>query len=207
MYYYSKLRTVRSWPDQAVWGRDLYRQEAFMYKKPESLEEKLVKATKLEIARLSRKMAEDPELRWMLSTPMRDIPQYQYLYNDPAYDQHPLFDAIRLFDYEHRPNFYFSKIGNEFTGFLVYEDNGRVIDRIKMASFKNDRKQTNPVLAKDLIEFVLDKASQRDSIEWRVDPANKKAIQQYDAVLTKKELNWKSYKDGKMIKYVVKGYK
>jgi hypothetical protein len=170
------------------------------------LEEKLVRATKLEIARLSQRMTQDPELNRMLTTPMRNIPQYQYLYNDPAYDQHPLFDAIRLFDIERRPNFYFSKIGNEFTGFIVYEDNGRVIDRIKMASFKDDRKQTNPVLAKDLIEFVLEMAPQRQFIEWYVDPANKKAIQQYNAVLTRKGLSWKSVKDGKMIKYIVQGF-
>jgi hypothetical protein len=63
------------------------------------------------------------------------------------------------------------------------------------------------VLAKDLIEFVLDKASQRERIEWHVDPKNKKAIQQYDALLTRKGLNWKSLKDGQMIKYVVQGFK
>ena len=100
------------------------------------LEEKLVKATKVEIARLSQKMARDPELNRMLATPMRNIPQYRYLYNDPVFDQHSLLDALRLFDFERRPNFYFSKIGNEFTGFIVYEDNGKVINRIKMASTK-----------------------------------------------------------------------
>jgi hypothetical protein len=179
----------------------------FMRKVVKILEEKLVKATKLEIARLSQKMVEDPELNRMLSTPMRNIPQYQYLYNDPAFDQHPLFDAIRLFDIEHRANFYFSKIGNEFTGFVVYEDNGKIISGIKMASFKDDRKQTNPILAKDLIEFVLDMAPSRDIIEWYVNPENKKAIQQYDALLDRKKLNWKSRKDGKMIKYTVQGFK
>jgi hypothetical protein len=178
-----------------------------MRKKVEILEEKLVKATKSEIARLSQKMVEDPELNRMLSTPMRNIPQYQYLYNDPAFDQHPLFDAIRLFDMEHRANFYFSKISNEFTGFIVYEDDGKNISGIKMASFKDDRKQTNPILAKDLIEFVLEMSPQRQFIEWYVDPANKRAIQQYDALLNRKEMNWKSYKNGKMIKYVVQGFK
>jgi hypothetical protein len=178
-----------------------------MRKKIEVLEEKLVRATKTEISRLSQQINKDPELRRMLTTPMEEIPQYRYLYTLPGFGQHPLFDAIRLFDYEHRANFYCSKIGNEFTGFLVYEDNGRTITSIKMASFKDDRKQTNPVLAKDLIEFVLDMVSQRDSIEWHVEPENKKAIQQYDTLLNRKELNWKSVKDGKMIKYFVHGYK
>jgi hypothetical protein len=171
------------------------------------LEEKLVRANKIEIGRLSQKMAKDPELHKMLATPMNDIPQYRYLYTFPEFGQHPLFDALRLYDMEHRPNFYFSKIGNEFTGFIVYEDNGRIIDRIKMASFKDDSKQTNPILAKDLIEFILDMAPTRNSIEWHVEPENKKAIQQYNALLNRKKLNWKSVKDGKMIKYIVQGLK
>jgi hypothetical protein len=181
-----------------------------MYKRPEPLEEKLVQATRIEMNRLSQQINKDPELKRMLASPMKEIPQYHYLWSSESefLGDFSLFDAIKIMlDYEHHRNIFLSKIGNEFTGLVVYTDNGRVIDKIKIASFKNDRKQTNPVLAKDLIEFVLDMASQRDSIEWRVDPDNKKAIQQYDAVLTKKGLNWKSYKDGKMIKYVVKGYK
>jgi hypothetical protein len=152
-------------------------------------------------------MAEDPELKRMLTTPMKDIPQYKYLYNMPEFGQHCLFDALQLFDYEHRQNFYFSKIGYKFTGFIVYEDTGRFISGVKMASFKDDSKQTNPVLAKDLIEFVLDIAPQRQAIEWYVDSKNTNAIRQYNAVLGRKELNWKSAKDGKMIKYTVQGSK
>jgi ribosomal protein S18 acetylase RimI-like enzyme len=188
----------------------LYRLEAFMRKKMEILEEKLERVTKVEISRLNQQILTDTELKRMLVTPMEDIPQYRYLYSSEmwAYGKHSLFDTIKyLFEYERRPNIYFSKIGNKFTGFIVYEDNGRIIDRIKMASFKDDRKQTNPILAKDLIEFVLEMASQRQFIEWYVDPANKKAIQQYDALLNRKNLNWKSVKDGKMIKYVVQGFK
>jgi hypothetical protein len=176
----------------------------------EILEEKLVKANKMEISRLSQQVNKDPELHRMLTTPMQNIPQYYYLYSSESYylGYHNLFDILRfLFEIEHRQNLYFSKIGNEFTGFIVYEDNGRIIDKIKMASFKDDRKQTNPILAKDLIEFILDRASQRDSIEWHVDPENKKAIQQYDTLLNRKNLNWKSVKDGKMIKYVIQGFK
>jgi hypothetical protein len=178
-----------------------------MRKVVEILEEKLVRATKSEIARLSHKMIEEPELNRMLSTPMEDIPQYRFLYTYPSFAQHCLFDALRLFDAEHRTNFYFSKIGNEFTGFIVYEDSGKVISGIKIASFKDDSKQTNPILAKDLIEFILDLAPLRQSIEWYVDPANKKAIQQYNALLNRKNLNWKNCTDGKMIKYVVQGFK
>jgi ribosomal protein S18 acetylase RimI-like enzyme len=181
-----------------------------MQKMMKPLEEKLERVTKIEMGRLSQQIFEDPELRRMLTTPMEEIPQYQYLYSSEmwGYGKHNLFDTIKyLFEYESRPNIYFSKIGNKFTGFIVYEDNGRVIDRIKMASFKDDRRQTNPALAKDLIEFVLDMASQRESIEWTVDPENQKAIRQYNAVLARKNLNWKSVKDGKMIKYVVQGYK
>jgi hypothetical protein len=181
-----------------------------MRKKIEILEEKLVRADKIEIGRLSRQISKDPELRRMLTSPMETIPQYRYLYSSGLrhLGQHSLFDAIRfMLEYEHRPNFYFSKIGNEFTGFVVYTDNGTFINDIKMASFKDDRKQTNPMFAKDLIEFVLEMATQRSSIEWFVDPENTKAIHQYNALLDRKGLNWKSAKDGKMIKYVVQGFK
>jgi hypothetical protein len=134
-------------------AKERRRKEIFMRKETKILEEKLERATKIEIARLSRQIAEDPELRRMLASPMEEIPQYRYLYSSVlrSLGQHSLFDAIRfMLEREHRHNFYFSKAGNIFTGFIVYEDNGRVINSVKMASFKDDRKQTNPVLAKDL---------------------------------------------------------
>jgi hypothetical protein len=181
-----------------------------MRKKIEILEEKLERATKVEISRLSQQIIKDPELRRMLATPMEEIPQYHYLYSSglPHLGKQSLFDAIRfMFEYEHRPNLYFSKIENEFTGFIVYTDNGKFINDIKMASFKDDQTQTNPILAKDLIEFVLDMVPSRKAIEWYVDPENKRAIKQYDALLDRKNLNWKKSRDGKMIKYVVQGFK
>jgi hypothetical protein len=181
-----------------------------MRKKVEILKEKLVRADKIEIGRLSRQISKDPELRRMLASPMKDIPQYHYLWSSESafMGDYSLFDAIRImFDYERHRNLYLSKIGNEFTGLVVYTDNGRVIDKIKIASFKDDRTQTNPMFAKDLIEFVLEMAPQRSSIEWFVDPENTKAIHQYNALLDRKGLNWKSHKDGKMIKYIVQGFK
>jgi hypothetical protein len=176
----------------------------------EPLEEKLGKADKAEISRLSQQINENPELHKMLASPMEDIPQYHYLYSSglPHLGQNSIFDVIQyLFNYERHPNFYFSKVGYDFTGFVVYTDNGTVINDIKMASFKDDRKQANPVFAKDLIEFVLVMAPYRIVIEWLVDPKNDKAIRQYNAILDRKGLNWKSVKNGKMIKYVVQGFK
>lgn len=181
-----------------------------MYKKPESLDEKLEKASKLEMRRLSRQINEDPELKRMLTTPMEEIPQYHYLYSTelPHLGKQSLLDAIKfMLEYEHRSNLFFSKAGFKFTGFVVYEDNGKVINSVKMASFLDDKKSTNTILAKDLIEFVLDMAPQRNVIEWYVDPNNAKAIRQYNAVLTRKGMNWQYVKDGKMIKYAVKGKK
>jgi hypothetical protein len=176
--------------------------------KERKLEEKLVRASKGEIANLSMAMSKNPELRRMLATPMGQIPQYHYLYSSESdyLRDSALFDVISyLLDYEHRSNLYFSKIGNEFTGFIVYEDNGLVIDRIKMASFRNDRTQTNPMLAKDLIEFVLEMALKRDSIEWFVAPENIQAIRQYNALLDRRGFNWTSARDGRMVKYIVRG--
>jgi hypothetical protein len=175
----------------------------------EVLEEKLVRATKGEIGRLSQQMLKNPELNRMLATPMKDIPQYHYLWSSESafMGDYSLFDAIKIMlDYERHRNLYLSKIGNEFTGLVVYTDNGRVIDKIKVASFKDDHKKANPILAKDLIEFVLEMAPNRDAIEWYVDPENTKAIRQYNILLDQKGFNWKSVKDGKMIKYVVKGF-
>jgi hypothetical protein len=181
-----------------------------MRKKMEILKEKLVKADKVEISRLSQQINRDPELRRMLASPMEKIPQYHYLYSSGLrhLGQHSLFDVIQyMLNYEHHPNFYFSKVGYEFTGFVVYTDNGTIINDIKMASFKDDRKQTNPIFAKDLIEFVLVMVPYRSVIEWLVDPKNDKAIHQYNALLDRKGLNWRSHRDGKMIKYVVQGFK
>jgi hypothetical protein len=181
-----------------------------MYKKTEILEEKLVPASKVEIGWLNQQIIKNMELRRMLVSPMKDIPQYRYLWSSESefIGDFSLFDAIKIMlDYERHRNIFLSKIGNEFTGLVVYTDNGKIIDKIKIASFKDDRKQTNPILAKDLIEFVLDMALQRESIEWSVDPDNKKAIQQYDALLDRKNLNWKKFSNGKMIKYVVQGFK
>jgi hypothetical protein len=98
-----------------------------------------------------------------------------------------LFDTIKIMlNYDRHRNLYLSKIGNEFIGPVVYTDNGRVIDKIKVASFKDDRKQTNPILAKDLIEFVLEMAANRDALEWYVDPENVKAIRRYNVLLDQK---------------------
>ena len=174
------------------------------------LEEKLERATKAEISRLSQQITKDSELKRMLTSPMEDIPQYRYLFSPETWDmakQHNLFDFIQLLDLEKRQNFYFSKIGSKFTGFIVYEDNSKIISGIKMASFLDDQKKANPVMAKDLIEFVLNMAPQRVLIEWHVDPKNTNAIRQYNAVLDQKSLNWKSGKDEKWIKYTVKGLK
>jgi hypothetical protein len=178
--------------------------------KERKLEEKLVRSSKGEIASLRMAMSKNPELCRMLTTPMGKIPQYHYLYSSESdyLRDRALFDVISyLLDYEHRSNLYFSKIGNEFTGFIVYEDNGRVIDRIKMASFRDDHTQTNPMFAKDLIEFVLEMAPKRESIEWYVAPENIRAIRQYNALLDRRGFNWTSARGGRMIKYIVRGIK
>jgi hypothetical protein len=181
-----------------------------MYKKVEILEEKLVRADKIELDRLSREISKNSELRRMLVSPMKEIPQYHYLWSSESafMGDYSLFDAIEIMlKYERHRNLYLSKIGNEFTGLVVYTDNGRVIDKIKIASFKDDRMRANPMFAKDLIEFVLEMAPKRDSIEWYVDPENTRAIRQYNALLDRKGFNWKSERDGKTIKYTVQGFK
>lgn len=181
-----------------------------MRKDTNYLKEKLEPVTGSEMRKLNNQITRDPELKRMLTTRMEEIPQYYYLYTSesPYLGWYGLLSFINfLFVNEHRANLYFSKSGNKFTGFVVYEDNGKVIDRIKMASFLDDDLRTNPVLVKDLIEFILDKAPKRQSIEWLVDPQNSQAIRQYNAILNRRGLQWycgKS-KGGGLIKYVVKG--
>lgn len=172
------------------------------------LKEKLEPASEIEIKRLINSFDENPELKRMLTTPMGKIPQYRFLFSDEMADimeQHPLLDLLRLFNYERRRNFFFSKSGDNFTGFIVYEDNGKIISDLKTASFYDDKLRSNISLARDLINFILDKTAQRQLIEWLVYPKNSQAICQYNRILDERGFQWKCVKSGSMLKYIVKG--
>jgi hypothetical protein len=137
---------------------------------------------------------------------MEDIPEYHYLY--PHGSPEGAFSLIQVFDiflnHELRKNFYFSRIGNRFTGFLIYEDTGKIIDKVKMASFY---KKGDLSLTKDLINFLLDKAGRRDRIDWTVDPNNTGALLQYNKLLDSRRLNWRSFPERGFVHYVVQGFK
>jgi hypothetical protein len=127
----------------------------------------------------------------MLTPLIKDVPQYQWLVPDSYIDYHSLFDVLKfLVLVEKRGKLFFSKTGNKFTGFMVYVDNGKEITGIKMASFFDDEKKSNIVIAADLIDFIDKNISQREKIEWEVDVLNTKAISQYERLLKKRKFIW-----------------
>jgi hypothetical protein len=83
---------------------------------------------------------------------------------------------------------YFSKNGNAFTGFIVYDDNGKVISKIKMGSFLKN--SGNVTLARDLIDFVGAFVEKRELITWNADTLNTEANKQYEKLLNRKGFHW-----------------
>jgi hypothetical protein len=175
------------------------------------LQEKLEPATKQQFALLQKQIDADPELRRMLTTPMEEIEQYKWLYFNMYEfpDNISLFDAlIGFFAFFKKYPLLFSKSGNKFTGFVFYKEEGRSIAAIKAASFYDDTKKANPVLAFDLINFVEKSIPYYDKIVWKAHINNKRAIQQYDASLEKKGLVYTKLPDRKnknMVAYTVTG--
>jgi len=172
------------------------------------LEEKLEPATKAQFELLKDQMALDPETNYMLNTPMKDIPQYFWLYEREDIYRNikfaPLYNALVFLAGVPQITVEFSKAGNKFTGFISYNVEGTEIISIKMASFKNDEKNSNPILAVDLLNFLEREIKKRTKIEWLAHKANTKAVKQYDRVLKDKFIYFKEpSKDNKMWLYTV----
>jgi hypothetical protein len=159
--------------------------------KEQKLEEKLEPATEQQFDLLQRQIDSDPETNRMLTPLIKYVPQYWWLVPDSYIDYHSLLDVLKFLVFvEKRGKLFFSKVGNKFTGFLVYIDDGREITGIKMASFFDDEKKSNIVLALDLINFIDKNISQREKIEWEVDVQNTRAINQYERLLNKRKFIW-----------------
>jgi hypothetical protein len=166
-------------------------EEAFMIIITEKkLDEKLERATRQQFDLLQKQIDSDPETARMLTPVMRDVPQYQWLWSGYEGD-HSLFDGLRFIGlFENKYELFFSKAGSKFTGFLAYEDTGREISKIKIASFLDDKKRSNPSLAVDLIKFIEQQIPHREKISWRASVYNDYANRQYVDLLNKRKFIW-----------------
>jgi hypothetical protein len=140
---------------------------------------------------------------------MEKIPQYYWLYSETRgfEDQFSLYDVLQLFFAKNIP-ILFSKIGNKVVGFLAYKEKNKEITSIKIASFFDDSKRSNPMLAADLINFVEKEISRRDKITWIADERNRKANDQYVQLLNQRKFIWSREKEDKrsyMWAYTVTG--
>jgi hypothetical protein len=179
--------------------------------KKQPFNEKLEPATKKQFDLLQNQIVTDPETRRMLTSPMKEIPQYYWLYSDETMyaEEYSLFSILKFFVQENKGTLLFSKTNTGiFVGFIVYIDKGREITGIKTASFFDDRKKSNPQLAFDLImNFLEQEIIRRGRIEWQADKGNRYANEQYVKLLNKKKFIWNRTdgKTGKMWVYTVTG--
>jgi hypothetical protein len=173
--------------------------------KERKFEEKLERATEQQFDLLQKQIDSDPELRRMLTSLMKDIPQYKWIAS--GYEKyHSLLDGLKFIGLiEQKADLFFFKAGNKFTGFLAYMDNGREITHIKIGSFYE--KTSNVTMAIDLIDFIEREIAWKSKIEWEADILNKRANDQYETLLNKKKFIWRREKDedGRSWIYTVTG--
>jgi len=163
-----------------------------------SLNEKLERATKQHFNIIKKQMNSDLEFRRMLNTPMEKIPQYYWLYSetDGLEGSFPLVVVLEAFS-KTNVSLLFSRIGDKITGFIAYKETPKEITRIKIASFLDDTKKSNPSLAADLINFVDKEIASRDKITWVANEGNKTTNDQYVRLLKSKNFKWSREKDPK----------
>jgi hypothetical protein len=157
------------------------------------IEEKLEQATEYQFDLLQKQIDSNPETKRLLTSPMRDIPQYEWIASGYERD-HSLLDGLKFIDlFEKKYKMFFFKAGSTFTGFLAYRDGGREITGIKIASFYE--RTSNVTMAIDLINFIEREIQQKSKIEWRADVLNKRANNQYVSLLNKRKFIWSREKD------------
>ena len=154
--------------------------------KDKKLNEQLVAADKQEFDLLKSQIDRNPMLKKMLTTPIREIPQYEFIHNEIyGAGAYPLLSLLEFFVIEGHGKLLFSKAGNNFIGFIIYVEKGRDITHIKMASFYDDRVKANGMIAKDLRNFIASEMPSHNKIEWEVDKDNKHAIAMYQEAIPK----------------------
>jgi hypothetical protein len=143
--------------------------------KKEPLQEKLVLATPSEFELLKAQIKQSPDLQRQLMVPMEQVDhnQYKYIYGGiPNAEIYPLLSLLNFLIVEGKSNLFFSKAGNNFTGFVAFVEKGRRIYGIKMASFYNDESKANRTLADDLRQFIIWGLKNHDIIEWEAEKDN-----------------------------------
>jgi hypothetical protein len=114
----------------------------------------------------------EPELQRMLTIPIGEIDQYKWFADDSTAREFGLFDILETLFHKVRSNpLLLSKAGNKFTGFIFYKEIGKSITGVKMASFYDDTRKPNHILAADLINFIKPELPRHDKIVWRASKA------------------------------------
>jgi hypothetical protein len=173
----------------------------------EPLQEELKAATDTLFKKLDTQINQDAELRRMLTTPMGEIPQYEYLYTEESIylETHPLISLLKYLGSEKLGKLFFSIAGTKFEGFVTYVEKGKDIIGIKIASFYDDTKKANVVLARDLFKLLSSELPRRRIITWKANknnPANKL----YQDILVKKFSGIGTFEEsGTSIVYTIKG--
>ena len=154
--------------------------------KGKKLDEKLVPADKQEFDLLKLEMEKNPALKKQLTTPMKDIPQYDHVHGGvPNAGYYSLFSVLEFLIIENKCKLLFSKAGNTFAGFVAYVEEGKNIIGLKIASFYDDKLKANGVMANDLKKFIAAEMPYRNKIEWEVEDANKQASVLYQKAIPK----------------------
>lgn len=167
-----------------------------VYNESIKLQETTVKA---DLSLLDAQLENDTELKTLLNTPAKDLPEkYKYLVDEIYEDEadKTLYYVIKESCNRLKSTSFFSMAGNKIVGFFAYiigADNK--IDEIKMFSF--DSSKNNPVLAADLVRLLNKLQETYVEINWdavKENPANdqyKKIIKLVNGTVT--EVSNKSY--------------
>lgn len=186
----------------------------FLTETEKILNEKLEQASPQQFEFLQKQIETNTETQKMLTTPMKDIPQYEHIFRieltNPLLKTATLYDALLMLSVYPKTKLEFSKAGNIFTGFIVYRTEGNSIIALKTASFKNNsnNRSVNPILAGDLLTFLNREVRKRSKIEWVAYLSNENAIMQYNRALDKLKYIWTSVPlDNGKVRYTVTGKK
>ena len=134
-----------------------------------------------ELQILKNQMFQNAELLHTLNTPIRSLPDYQFLTDDPIFSNATLFQIIE--GTSRLPNFecYFMKTSRGiYVGFIAVlvevEDRERVVQDVKIFSFGLSAKEDENMIRKD-VPFFLDNCLKRfPKVSWTALKANKANI-------------------------------
>jgi hypothetical protein len=142
------------------------------------LEEILQSAGAFQLQILKNQMASNSELNHTLTTPMGDLPKYQFLTDNDWIKSYSLLSAIEYTIQNHAAESYFIKTSKGiYVGFIALlfkmEDGKTIVNDIKMFSFGLSPKEDENMIRKD-VPHLLDQCLKRfPKIRWEVMKNNK----------------------------------